>query len=101
MDYIEKQKLVIDTTINLTKKAGARGLLKGVRNLTDYFALNAKDFPDTTNGMVGFIQWSKENNIPESEILTTLIHDLYEFKRNRLEKWYCPRSYGYAEFIKE
>ena len=51
MDYIEKQKLVIDTTINLTKKAGARGLLKGVRNLTDYFALNAKDFPDTTNGM--------------------------------------------------
>jgi len=101
MDYIKKQNLIIDEVIKLTKKAKSRKLLKGVMNLTEQFALNAKDFPDTVDGMVGFIQWAKDNDQEKSLILTTLLHDLSAFVRHRMEVWYCPRTYDYAKYIKE
>jgi hypothetical protein len=74
-------------------------MLEGVTNLTDQFCLSLTNFSFTCDGMAGFIKWAKDNQQEEGAILTTLIHDLAEFARNREEKWFCPRTYSYSKYL--
>ena len=47
----------------------------------------------------GFMQWAGSANQDRGKSLTTLIHDLSEFNRNRDEKWFCPRTNGYKKYL--
>lgn len=101
----EKIKLVCETTICLTTEKNDKELLNGVKRLVSTFEknmnANSKAFYATLDGLVGFLHWIEDHPRYKTNLLTTLIHDLSEFERNRYETWYCPRSYNYAEFIKE
>jgi hypothetical protein len=103
MTYTEKQKLVIDTVIELTKKRYPkdREMMNSVIRLTEQFRLSFTAFAPTCDGMVGFIQWAKDNNQEDGPVLSTLLHDLGEFESNREESWFSPRTHRYAEFIKD
>lgn len=43
-------------------------------------------------GIVGFIGWSRDNNLPERTVKATIAHDL----NGRKDRLFSPRSYSYA-----
>jgi hypothetical protein len=49
--------------------------------------------------LLGFMFWAKITAQAKSKALTTILHDLSEFSRNRHEKWFCPRTFGYAKYL--
>jgi hypothetical protein len=102
MSYTEKQKLVTDTIIRLSKKFYRKDyqFQNSVSNLLKLFNPDSTKFEPTCDGMLGFIQWGKDNNQEERQILNTLLHDLGEFATHREESWFCPRTYRYSEFLK-
>ena len=98
MRYFDKRTLVVDTIIELTKKLMPDSL-DSVVDLTNAFCLSCENFASTIDGMLGFINWAKENDQPNMSVLETLIHDAVEFKRNRYESWYSPRTSGYEKYL--
>jgi hypothetical protein len=103
MTYSEKQKLVTDTIIRLSKKFYRKDyqFQNSVGNLLKQFTPSSTKFETTCDGMFGFIQWGKDNNQEERQVLFTLLHDLGEFAMHREEDWFSPRTHRFAEFIKE
>lgn len=50
-------------------------------------------------GLRGFIVWASMTNQKASTVLTTIIHDLGEFSRNRHESWFSPRTSRYDKYL--
>lgn len=53
------------------------------------------------NDLRGFIVYCDMsiNSIKRSSALTTIYHDLAEFRDNRKEDWFCPRTSGYSKYL--
>lgn len=49
----------------------------------------------------GFMFWAQMNGKVSLRTLADIFHDLREFENNRNEKWFCPRTSGYAKFLNE
>jgi len=47
----------------------------------------------------GFRIWAATTKQKTSSVVTTIVHDLSEFARNRKESWFCPRTTGYAKYL--
>jgi len=69
--------------------------LEHMRNLDNNRNKTINEF---AMGMIGFLNWSQTNNIKNSDLLITLLHDVNEFIRNHEEKWFCPRTHGYIKY---
>lgn len=101
----ERSTLIVDV-LRLTKQAypNDKQLQSGVVDLTVKLEMAPMDQQtvDFIDGMRGFMFWAGENsyNRPGAgSVLSTLIHDLSEFARNRHEKWFCPRTTGYQKYL--
>lgn len=56
---------------------------------------------DLVRGLTGFIHWASSGHgrATSSEVLTNVIHDLGEFRQNKNEPWFCPRTSSYSKFL--
>lgn len=99
-DYVKMRDYVCDEILNNAKTVypNDKEILLGVVDLVVY--LKTSD-PDArfVQDLKGFMMWAKMTNQDARHALTTLIHDLGEFMRNRHQEWFCPRSYGYAKYL--
>lgn len=102
-EYCELRDKTIDNILLNTKKTYKKdkSLLDGIKNLCVH--LKYAEFNEMSarlvRGMAGFIYWCKLVDMSSGVVLTTLIHDLGEFKRNKEEKWFSPRSSSYDKYI--
>lgn len=101
--YLKKCDKLVSAVTNLMNilYKGDEEMLGGVAALLSdlTFAEPREEFVD---GMLGFMVWA--DNRPEvksGSVLTTLIHDLGEFSRNRHENWFHPRTAGYTKYLSE
>ena len=98
-DYFQLRSRIIEETLNMTKSKYPKdnSMLGGVIDLT--VALEVAE-PNTefVQDLWGFMQWANQTNQTKG-VLTTIIHDLGEFARNRNESWFCPRSSGYRKYL--
>jgi hypothetical protein len=104
--YVEQRDKMIADILNLVHQAypNDTSLKSGVVDLTVELQVAPIDQKMVAfiDGMRGFMMWAGENasNRPGAgSVLSTLIHDLAEFARNRHEKWFCPRTTGYQKYL--
>jgi hypothetical protein len=103
LKYAQKRDKLINYVIDLTKLVYPKDkdMITDVVNLTSSLLMSDPD-DEFLNGMIGFINYADKaedkNRFNNSEILTTLIHDLGEFSRNRHEPWFLPRTHGYIKY---
>jgi len=96
--YVKKRQAVIDKTIHLAKLVDV-SMVKDAISLT--VALEAAEpNEEFVNGMLGFINYASYNkkDVSNSELLSTLLHDLIEFKYNRHHDWFLPRTFRYSQY---
>jgi hypothetical protein len=111
--YTEKRDLVSKKTRELVEKiypkdSEMKRIIEGqIQTFGNTFLLTDEEKSvanDFVNGLLGFVQWCEKHDnvkVTDREILTTFIHDLSEFNRNRKESWFLPRSDGYKVYYKE
>ena len=51
-------------------------------------------------GMAGFILYGINKNLSEKEVLVTIAHDIREYLNNSKQKWFCPRTSRYENYLK-
>lgn len=100
-EYIQQREELISNIENLCHRVYPKDkeMMAIVIDLTTDLMI-AEESTQFVNGMRGFLNWAdSQRNAPSaSSVLTTLIHDLGEFSRNRQESWFCPRTSGYSQF---
>ena len=95
--YTQHRNELIKMTLLLTDKVyqDDQEMLSSVKRLCHVLE-SAEESEDFVNDILAFIEYGQNKNLPDSTILTTIIHDMGEFSRNRFEDWFQPRSYGYS-----
>lgn len=99
-DYVKERDYVINEIINAAHVVYPkdREIMNVVINLTVELQV-AKPDSCFVQDLHGFLNWASMTNQPYPSVLTTCIHDLGEFARNRTEKWFCPRTTGYRKYL--
>lgn len=99
-NYAEQRNNLIDNIVFLTKQVYPKDkeMLDCVMDLTTDLMISdpSQEFID---GMRGFLLYAGMGDIKPSTALTTLIHDLGEFSRNRFEPWFAPRTARYNKYL--
>lgn len=102
--YIKKQEKVIEEIINNVQieYPGDYAMLDMVIDLTVHLQVCQvyKVFEDFIDGLYGFMVWcdSQRNSPKRKSVISTIIHDLKEFKYNKNEGWFLPRTHSYIQF---
>lgn len=98
--YVEMRDRLIDEIINNVKTVypNDNEMLSGVTDLTIQLKVAKPDI-FFVQDLWGFCLWSSMTNQKPSSVLTTCIHDLSEFARNRHQNWFCPRTTGYRKYL--
>lgn len=101
--YAKDRDALIKYILDLTKELYGDDLdmVNGICGLTNTLHIAEAD-PQFVAGMLGFINYAESGElsreITKSSILTTLVHDIGEFSRNRHEPWFLPLTAGYVKF---
>ncbi len=97
--YIEKRQLVIDKVCELAKSLYTNNdyMLSSVIDLTVVLEIS-EPCEEFVNGMLGFINYAASYNVSDSDLFGTLLHDLSEFKHNRFQNWFSPRTERYQKY---
>lgn len=100
VDYMEIRDRIVNDTISATKAVypDDKEMIMGVIDLTTSLQC-AEISTEFVQDLWGFMIWSSMTDQDTSETLTTIIHDLAEFSKNRNEGWFSPRSSGYRKFL--
>lgn len=99
-DYIEMRDYVCQTVMHNVKYyyAGDNDVLSGVSELIAMLKV-ADPNEEFVRDLKGFMFWAEMTKQDGRSALTTIIHDLGEFAKNRHQSWFCPRSSGYAKYL--
>jgi hypothetical protein len=98
--YIERRDRMIAEIINVTKTVWCNDnemldiavLLTTALQVAD----PAQEFVDD---LYGFMMWAGMKGEITGRALSTILHDLGEFKNNRDKNWFCPRTTGYSKYL--
>ena len=102
INYVETRDRMINEIINMTQIAYRKdkSMLSAVIDLTTTLKMvSPQDGTVFVKDMWGFMMWTNQTKNYDRSVLTTIIHDLGEFSRNRFEKWFCPRTAGYRKYL--
>lgn len=102
MPYVKIRDRMIGEILNMTQTVWRKdkAILNGVSDLTsDLMMVDPKEGSIFVQDMWGFMQWATAHKEDARAALTTIIHDLGEFSRNRKENWFCPRTSGYRKYL--
>lgn len=101
-----RDKVIDDITLNVNAEytdPGDMDIVLGVKSLCKF--LQESEFNKTTlelvRGLSGFLYWSHLHigKITRGSALSTIIHDLGEFKKSGTKDWFLPRSHSYSKYI--
>lgn len=103
--YKQMRDKVIDDVMFNTRKVWKKDkeMIEGVQELCTY--LKKSEFTkvslELVRGMSGFIYWASlhKKKITAGSALSTLIHDLGEFRKNKHEDYFSPRTHSYFRFL--
>lgn len=73
-------------------------IMDGLMNLTTDLMV-ADPAEDFVNDLRGFRMWAATTNQNAQKVVSTILHDLSEFSRNRNQSWFCPRTTGYSKYL--
>ncbi|MGB4776470.1 MAG: hypothetical protein WBP45_14935 [Daejeonella sp.] len=97
-NYILKREELINKSLDLTDKVYYDDLemADGMLSLTATLEL-AEPNEEFVNDLLAFIEFAETKKLDDHSVLTTVFHDLGEFRRNREKNWFSPRSSGYSQ----
>jgi len=86
----------LSTVLNETKRLceslyGIEFYKDNAHNLV-FGIMDYSDMDYSLSDIIAFIEYSKENDIEDSTVLETIIHDIY----NRGKDFFEPRTFGYS-----
>ncbi|MDD5013589.1 MAG: hypothetical protein PHW73_00620 [Atribacterota bacterium] len=98
--YVEKRQIVIDKVCDLVKLLHKNDdlMLSAVIDLTVVLEIS-ETCEEFVNGMLGFINYATSNDVSNEILFGTLLHDLSEFKHNRFQSWFLPRTKRFQKYI--
>lgn len=101
-NYVKMRDEFINGVLSLTKAVYPKDneMLFGVIGLTTKLRM-AEQRDVFILDLCAFIKWSNIKKEKPSTVLTTKIHDLSEFAKNRNQDWFCPRTFGYTKHLKQ
>jgi hypothetical protein len=51
------------------------------------------------DGIYGFMLYASDHDLDRRQAVSTIMHDLIEFKSNRHEAWFSPRTSSYTKYV--
>ena len=52
-------------------------------------------------GLAGYLKWGVQHELSDSVSLFNISHDLFNWLKDKDEKWFSPRTAGYEKYITE
>lgn len=103
--YVKARTKLITEFIRLAKaeypNKEDKDLINGAIFLTTELEIapENKENREFVDDLLGFLEYADMKNIIRGSVLVTFYHDLGEFKKNRHQSWFCPRSSGYKKYL--
>lgn len=100
--YVKERDWVIDQIMNNTRMiySDDRDMMNHAMDLCVHLQVSEPD-QEFVDGLRGFIFWSSDHadKVSQGSALSTLLHDLNEFKNEGHEAWFCPRTSMYKKYL--